>query len=73
MNHILTTNVINRNFASIFCKVLAEDMLYFMTSEPGDDMGNVVAWRDFKRPSSIPEEQFTIEKKSTSNFRFSPS
>ena len=43
-------------------------MLYLMTLEPGNDMGNVVAWRDFARPSSIPEEEFSISKHNA-NFR----
>ena len=43
-------------------------MLYLMILEPGNDMGNVVAWRDFTRPSSIPEELFVISKH-TENFR----
>ena len=43
-------------------------MLYLMTLEPGYDMGNVVAWKDFTRPESIPEEQFKISKTDL-NFR----
>ena len=39
-----------------------------MTLEPGNDMGNFVAWRDFARPSSIPEEEFSIFKHDA-NFR----
>jgi hypothetical protein len=35
-------------------------MLYMMTAQPGDDMGNVVAWKDFGKPASIPEEDFKI-------------
>lgn len=43
-------------------------MLYLMILEPGNDMGNVVKWKDFTRPSSIPEEQFLIDKQNA-NFR----
>lgn len=43
-----------------------------MILEPGNDMGNVVAWRDFKQPSSIPDEKFKVEDKGE-NFRFSQS
>ena len=43
-------------------------MLYMMMRMPGNDMGNFIAWRDFGRPSSIPEEQFQIFKYNQ-NFR----
>ena len=49
-------------------QIISDDMLYLMILEPGNDMGNVVAWRDFARPSSIPEEAFYIEK-TNANFR----
>ena len=49
-------------------QIISDEMLYLMTLEPGYDMGNVVAWKDFTRPESIPEEQFKISKTDI-NFR----
>ena len=43
-------------------------MLYLITSQPGDDMGNVVSWRDIKKPESVSQENFRVEIKSE-NFR----
>ena len=53
---------------SFSLQIISDDMLYLMILEPGNDVGNVVAWRDFGRPSSIPEEEFNIEK-TNANFR----
>ena len=39
-------------------------MLYLITSHPGDDMGNVVSWRDFKKPENVSQENFRVEIKS---------
>jgi hypothetical protein len=44
-----------------------------MTSQPGSDMGNVVAWRDFKKPAGIPDEQFSIPKDNSQYYRVSTS
>jgi hypothetical protein len=37
----------------LFHKVLPRDMLYFMSAQPGNDMGNVVAWKDLKKPQQL--------------------
>ncbi|CAB4018222.1 Hypothetical predicted protein [Paramuricea clavata] len=54
---------------NVWDKVLWDEMLYMMTSQPGSDMGNFVAWRDFKKPASIPDENFHIQKDNSNNFR----
>ncbi|CAB3977561.1 Hypothetical predicted protein [Paramuricea clavata] len=69
------SDVKSRNFAGYFHyfnvwdKVLSEDMLYLMNLQPGIDMGNVVAWKDFKKP----QEQFEIHERNTgSTYRRNP-
>jgi hypothetical protein len=59
-------------FHFFFQKVLSDEMLYMMTAQPGDDMGNVVAWKDFEKPASIPNEEFRIYR-NFQNFRVSSS
>ena len=39
-----------------------------MTAQPGDEPGNVAAWKDFKNPASIPDEEVIILPK-VFNFR----
>lgn len=44
-------------------QIISDEMLHLMILEPGNDVGNIVAWKDFRRPSRIPEEQFSISKR----------
>ena len=39
-----------------------------MTAQPGDEPGNVVAWKDFKKPANIPDEEVIMLPK-LFNFR----
>ena len=43
-----------------------------MAAQPGDEPGNVVAWKDFKKPENIPDEEFTMDKR-FHNFRIQSS
>ncbi|XP_028407952.1 uncharacterized protein LOC114530577 [Dendronephthya gigantea] len=56
---------------NVWDKVLSDEMLHMMIAEPGNDMGNVVAWRDLKQPSSIPDKNFKVHDH-TQNFRAQP-
>ena len=41
-----------------------------MMLEPGNDVGNVVAWKDFAKPQGISEEDFLLKTESYADFRY---
>ena len=43
-----------------------------MTAQPGDEPGNVVAWKEFKKPENIPDEDIHFSR-TFGNFHYNSS